>query len=47
MGSHEEKLAKLADPERRQAVREQIPYFVLGPFENIVVTGPATTKTER
>lgn len=47
VGTHEEKLAKLADPGRRQALRDQIPNFVVGPFENIVVTGPATPETEQ
>ena len=46
VGSREERLAKLADPARREALRQQVPAFVLGPFEEIVVTGPATPETE-
>ena len=46
VGSAEERLAKLADPERRPALREQVPQFVLGPFENIVVTGPVAEDSQ-
>ena len=47
VGSHDEKLQKLADPARREALKEVVPYLVLGPFEEIVVTGPATAETEQ
>ena len=47
LGSHEERLAKLGDPARRPALREQIPAFVLGPFEEIVVTGPKSAETRQ
>jgi len=47
VGSKEERLAKLADPERREALRQQVPAFVLGPFEEIVVTGPATPEAQQ
>ncbi len=47
IGSHAEKRAMLADPARRPALRDQMPYFVLGPFENIVVTDPATPETQQ
>ncbi len=47
VGTREERLAKLADPERRPGLRAQIPAFVLGPFENIVVTGPKTPETQQ
>ena len=47
VGTKAEKLAKLADPERRTALRQQIPAFVIGPFAEIVVTGPATPETEQ
>ncbi len=47
VGSHAEKLAKLADPERRPALRTQVPAFVLGPFGEIVVTGPKSDETQR
>jgi N-acyl-D-amino-acid deacylase len=47
VGTREERLAKLADPARRPALRAQVPAFVLGPFEAIVVTGPATQETQQ
>jgi len=47
IGTREERLAKLADPERRPALREQVPGFVLGPFENIVVTGPVAPESQQ
>jgi len=45
LGTQAERLAKLADPERRVALREQVPAFVVGPFAEIIVTGPATPET--
>lgn len=47
VGTREERLAKLADPERRQALREQVPAFVLGPFDEIVVTGPVSDDSKQ
>lgn len=47
VGTAEERLAKLADPERRPALRDQMPQFVLGPFENIVVTGPVADESQQ
>jgi N-acyl-D-aspartate/D-glutamate deacylase len=47
VGTREERLAKLGDPTRRPALREQVPAFVLGPFEEIVVTGPKTADTQQ
>ena len=47
VGTREERLAKLADPERRPALRKQVPAFVLGPFENIVVTGPVGPESQQ
>ena len=47
VGTREERLAKLADPERRPALRDQVPAFVLGPFENIVVTGPIAKESQQ
>jgi N-acyl-D-amino-acid deacylase len=47
VGTREERLAKLADPARRPALRAQVPAFVLGPFENIAVTGPASPETQQ
>jgi N-acyl-D-aspartate/D-glutamate deacylase len=40
-------LAKLADPARRPALRAKVPGFVLGAFEEIVVTGPKSPGTQR
>lgn len=47
VGTKEERLEKLADPARREALRQQVPAFVLGPFAEIVVTGPASPETEQ
>ena len=46
LGTVEERLAKLADPERRAGLRESRPLTVTGPIENIVVVGPASPETE-
>jgi N-acyl-D-amino-acid deacylase len=47
LGSTAERLAKLADPERRAALRAQVPLTVTGPIAGIVITGPASPQTER
>jgi len=47
LGSVAERLAKLADPERRAALRAQRPKTVTGPIEGIVVTGPESSETEQ
>ncbi len=47
VGTREERLAKLGDPARRPALRAQLPAFVLGPFDNIAVTGPASPETQQ
>jgi len=47
VGSRDERLAKLADPARRPALRAKVPAFVLGAFEEIVVTGPKSPGTQR
>jgi len=47
LGSIPERLAKLADPDRRPSLRGQVPLTVTGPIVAIVVTGPATPETER
>jgi len=47
LGSVEERLAKLADPGRRPALRSQVPLTVTGPIANIVITGPMTEETKR
>ena len=45
-GSLAERLAKLADPARRPALREQQPITATGPIPGIVVTGPCSAETE-
>ena len=47
LGSTAERLAKLADPQRRPSLRSQTPLTVTGPIAGIVVTGPATPQSER
>jgi N-acyl-D-aspartate/D-glutamate deacylase len=47
LGSVEERLAKLRDPDRRPALRAQNPLTVTGPIPNIVITGPRTPETQR
>jgi N-acyl-D-amino-acid deacylase len=46
-GTREERLAKLADPARRQALRDARIYAVLPSMEDIVVLGPRTEETKR
>ena len=46
LGTVEERLPKLVDPERRSKLREPRPLTVTGPIENIVVVGPASPATE-
>lgn len=47
LGSISERLAKLADPDRRPSLRSQAPLTVTGPIAGIVVTGPAGPESER
>ena len=42
LGTVEERRAKLADPERRSALRSQVPLSVTGPIADVVVIGPKT-----
>jgi len=44
-GTVEERLAKLADPRRRPALREAKPYIALGPIEGVVVAEGASAAT--
>jgi N-acyl-D-aspartate/D-glutamate deacylase len=44
-GTVEERLAKLADPRRRPALREAKPYIALGPIDGIVVAEGASPET--
>lgn len=46
LGSPAERLARMADPERRAALKAQMPNTVTAGIPNIVVTGPATPATE-
>jgi N-acyl-D-aspartate/D-glutamate deacylase len=47
VGTVEERHAKLSDPERRQALRENLPWIALGPFEQIVVVETFAEETKR
>jgi len=47
VGSVEEKLAKLADPARRAALKSQMPMLVTVGIPQLVVTGPASPETEQ
>lgn len=47
VGTNAEKLVKLADPARRQAMKDNMPRVVLASFEEIVVIGPASPETEQ
>ncbi len=47
LGSVAERLAKLADPERRALLRSQVPLTVTGPIAGIVITEPRTPETQR
>ena len=46
LGSVEERLEKLADPERRAALRSQVPLTATGPIPDVVVVGPESPETE-
>lgn len=47
VGTVEEKLAKLADPARRAALKSQMPMLVTVGIPQLVVTGPASPETEQ
>jgi len=47
LGTVEEKLAKLADPARRVALKSQMPMLVTAGIPQLVVTGPASPETEQ
>jgi N-acyl-D-aspartate/D-glutamate deacylase len=47
LGTVEERLAKLADPGRRPALRAERPRTATEPIEKITVLGPRTPETER
>jgi N-acyl-D-aspartate/D-glutamate deacylase len=45
-GTLAERLAKLGDPARRQALKDTLPRTATGPLEQIVVTGPKLEKNQ-
>jgi len=47
IGTVEEKLAKLADPARRVALKSQMPMLVTVGIPQLVITGPASPETEQ
>ena len=44
VGTKQERLVKLGDMNRRQSLRDQVPGFVTGPFENITVLTDPKSK---
>ena len=46
-GTVEERLAKLADPARRQGLRDDMPSVATAPLESVTVLSPRTPETER
>jgi len=46
-GSHDERLRKLADPARRQALKDTLPTIATGPLETVTVLTPKSPATER
>ena len=46
-GSREERKRKLADPARRQALRDHMPITATGPLPDIVIVGPKLEKNAR
>ncbi len=47
VGTQAERLQKLADPSRRQSLKDNMPFIVLAAFDEIIVTGPASPETEQ
>ena len=47
VGTVAERLKKLADPSRRQDLRDQRPLTATGPIPDVVITGPESEATER
>jgi N-acyl-D-amino-acid deacylase len=45
LGNVEERLTKLADPSRRQALRDAFVFAATGPIANMVVLGPRSSET--
>lgn len=46
-GTREERLAKLADPARRQALRDNLPITATGPLPQIAIVGPKLDKNKK
>jgi N-acyl-D-aspartate/D-glutamate deacylase len=46
-GSHDERRRKLADPARRQALKDDLPTIATGPLETVTVLTPKSPATER
>ncbi len=46
MGSVAERLAKLGDPDRRQALRDNLPSVATAPLETVTVLSPRSPETE-
>ncbi len=46
-GTLPERLAKLADPARRQGLKDLMPISATGPFEDIVITGPKLPRNQQ
>ena len=47
VGSKEERLAKLSDPARRQALKDNLPATATAPLETVTVLSPRTAETEQ
>ncbi len=46
-GTHAERLAKLGDPARRQALRDKLPITATGPLPQIAIVGPQLEKNRK
>jgi N-acyl-D-aspartate/D-glutamate deacylase len=47
LGTIEEKMAKMSDPEHRQRMKEMLPFAATGPITGIVVTGPKSAENQQ
>lgn len=47
MGTKEERLAKLGDPDRRQALKDTLPRVATAPLETVTILSPRTDGTEQ
>ena len=46
-GTREERLAKLADPARRAALRDNLPITATGPLPQIAIVGPKLDRNRK